>query len=305
MTRAVVFAYHDVGVRCLMTLLATGIDVRLVVSHEDNPQENIWFGSVRALCADYGIECIAPDNPNTPEVLARVRAQEADFLFSFYYRHMLGQPLLEAVRQGAYNMHGSLLPRYRGRVPINWAILHGERETGATLHRMTVKPDDGDIVDQCAVPILPDDTAQDVFRKVTVAAEICLSRALPGLIAGTARLRPQDPSQASYFGRRGPDDGRIDWQQSARRIHDLVRAVTHPYPGAFCDMPEGRLVLWRTRVEDDRSPHSTVPRLEMRDGRLLALPAGGGVLRILEADFAGQSIKEPGDLPRTAWQPLG
>ncbi len=289
MTRAVVFAYHNVGVRCLKVLLAHGVEVPLVVTHTDNPAENIWFDSVREMCAENDIPCIAPSDPNAPETVAQVAALEADFLFSFYYRNMLKAPLLEAVRRGAYNMHGSLLPKYRGRVPINWAIIHGERETGATLHRMTVKPDNGEIVDQFAVPILPEDTAHEVFAKVTVAAELCLCRALPGLIDGTARHRPQDLAQGAYFGGRKADDGRIDWRQSARRIHDLVRAVTRPYPGAFTDFPAGRLTLWRTRVLDDTATDRP-GSLCVDDGFLTIRPLGGGILRVLDADWADSPL---------------
>ena len=158
MTRAVVFAYHDVGVRCLRTLLAHGVDVPLVVTHADSPGEEIWFDSVARHARWHGIEVISPADANAPGVLAAVRDARPDFLFSFYYRQMLGAPLLEAAPRGAYNVHGSLLPKYRGRVPVNWAVLHGERETGATLHVMAAKPDAGAIVAQQAVPILPDDT---------------------------------------------------------------------------------------------------------------------------------------------------
>ena len=290
MSSAVVFAYHNVGVRCLKVLLASGVDVRLVVTHEDNPDERIWFASVRQLCLDNEIPYIAPADPNTPEVESRVAALGADFLFSFYYRNMLKAPLLQAARRGAYNLHGSLLPHYRGRVPVNWAVLRGERETGATLHQMNVKPDNGPIVDQFAVPILPDDTAREVFEKVTVAAELCLHRSLPGLMAGPAGHRPQDLSQGAYFGGRKAEDGRIDWRQNARRIHDLVRAVTRPYPGAFSDLAPGRLVLWRTRVIDDATPHPASGTLVGRAGRIEIFPAGGGILRVLEAELSGSPL---------------
>src|SRR4029077_2264040 len=100
-----------------------------------------------------------------------VQGLAPDFIFSFYYRAMLQAPLLAAARRGALNMHGSLLPNYRGRAPVNWAILRGERESGATLHYMVARADAGDIVDQLAVPILEDDDAREVFAKVTVAAE--------------------------------------------------------------------------------------------------------------------------------------
>ena len=290
MSSAIVFAYHNVGVRCLSVLLAAGVDVKLVVTHQDNPAEKIWFASVRQLCVDNDIPVITPADPNTPEACAQVEAQGADFLFSLYYRHMLKAPLLQSARRGAYNLHGSLLPKYRGRVPVNWAVINGERETGATLHQMNVKPDNGAIVDQFAVPILPDDSAHDVFAKVAVAAELCLHRTLPLLLAGTAEHRPQDLSQGAYFGGRCAEDGRIDWQQNARQIHNLVRAVTRPYPGAFADLPDGRLLLWRTRVLDDAGLSAERGKLLTRNGRIEIHPAGGGVLQVLEGELAGSPL---------------
>ena len=189
--RAVVFAYHDVGVRCLKTLLSGGVTVPLVVTVPDDPREVQWFASVAATAVDYGLDVVAPEDAHTPELIRRVGELQPDFVFSFYYRAMLGAPLLRAARRGALNMHGSLLPKYRGRAPVNWAILHGEGETGATLHYMVERVDAGDIVDSQAVPILLDDDAREVFAKVTVAAETVLARSLPGLIAGTAPRRPQ------------------------------------------------------------------------------------------------------------------
>ena len=218
MTRAVVFAYHNVGVRCLKVLLAHGVEVPLVVTHSDDPAETRWFESVAAAAADHEIAAITPDDPNAADVVAQVAARSPDFIFSFYYRKMLAVPLLALPRRGALNMHGSLLPKFRGRAPVNWAVLAGERETGATLHYMTAKPDDGDIVAQTAVPILPDDTAREVFDKVTVAAELTLDRALSDLIAGNAPRRPQDVAQSSYFGGRRPEDGVIDWTRDAGTI---------------------------------------------------------------------------------------
>ncbi|KMN50704.1 formyltransferase [Chromobacterium violaceum] len=289
MSRAVVFAYHNVGVRCLKALIGRGVDVALVVTHQDNPNENIWFHSVAQTARDYGIPVITPDDPNSPEVVAQVQACQADFLFSFYYRHMLKAPLLEAAKRGAYNMHGSLLPKYRGRVPINWAIIHGETETGATLHQMNVKPDNGPVVDQMAVPILPDDTADEVFAKVTVAAEMVLWRSLPGLIAGDAPHVQQDLSQGGYFGGRKPEDGRIDAQAPARRLHDFVRALARPFPGAYADTAAGRLLLWKTLPAGQAAP---ADRAELRsaDGRLWLHCADGGRLAVLEAELDGQPL---------------
>ena len=287
MPRAVVFAYHNVGVRCLRVLLAHGVDVALVVTHADSPSETIWFDSVGATARECGIDTIAPETPNTPDVLARIEALAPDFLFSFYYRSMLAAPLLAVARHGAFNMHGSLLPRYRGRAPVNWAVLNGEHETGATLHAMTAKPDDGDIVAQTRVPILPDDTAREVFDKVTVAAEITLDGVLAALVAGTAPRRAQDLASASYFGGRRPEDGIIDWQRDALSIHNLVRAVAPPYPGArtiLAGIP-GRVL--RTRMLDRAAPPTSTPAVESLSGRLLARCGGGGTLAVLSLELAG------------------
>jgi methionyl-tRNA formyltransferase len=289
-TRAVVFAYHDVGCRCLGVLLDQGMEVPLVVTHGDDPRENLWFGSVAALARARGIETVTPGDPNAAEFVARVRALKPDFLFSFYYRSMLGRELLAIPARGAYNMHGSLLPKYRGRAPVNWAVLQGETQTGATLHEMVAKPDAGRIVDQEAVAILPDDLAVDVFGKVAAAAERVLARSLPRLVDGSAVLRPQDLSKGSYFGGRGPEDGRIDWGQPAKRIHDLVRAVAPPYPGAFTELEGKRLRVLRTRLLPQQNPARTSAFLHAEGGRCLAACVDGGALEILELELDGRAL---------------
>ena len=202
----------------------------------------------------------------------------------------LSPELIAASGRLAVNLHGSLLPRFRGAAPVNWAILHGERHTGATLHYMTAKPDAGDIVAQQAVPILPDDTALEVFRKMTVAAEIALDAVLPALIAGTAPRIPQDLAQGSYFSGRKPEDGRIDWSQSAQQIHNLVRAVAPPYPGAFTTIAGVFARILRTWVIDPTSPATDAPTLELRDGQITAHCGGGGTLAIDAMELDGDRV---------------
>ena len=287
MTRAVVFAYHNVGVRCLEVLRAGGAAIHLVVTHEDDPGETVWFDSVAARARRYGIPVIAPSDVNVPEVVERVRSSAPDLLFSFYYRRMLGPGLLSLPRLGAYNVHGSLLPKYRGRAPVNWAILHGEVETGATLHEMVEKPDAGRVVDRERVPILPNDIAREVFDKVTVAAEIVLERSLPALLAGTVRLEPQDLAAGSYFGRRLPEDGAIDSEWPATRIHNLVRAVAPPYPGAFCFIGGTKLRLLRTFHGGERGDTAGRPALLARGSELQLRCSDGGMLLVLEAELDG------------------
>jgi len=291
MSKAIVFAYHNVGVRCLSVLLAHGVDVVRVVTHRDSPGETIWFDSVAELAARNGIPVITPEDPNDPAVVAELAALQPDFLFSFYYRLMLKAPLLALPRHGAYNMHGSLLPKYRGRVPVNWAIIHGERETGASLHQMVEKPDAGGIVAQQAVPILPDDTAFDVFNKVTLAAEIALDRVLPDLLAGRAVAMPQDLAAGSYFGGRKAEDGRIDWTRPAAAVHNLIRAVAPPYPGAFSDTAKGRLKVLRSlHPTGEIGPYGGCPTLFVRNGHLHAECGDGRLLRLLAVELGGSPL---------------
>ncbi len=286
MSRAVVFAYHNVGYRCLNVLLAHGVEVALVVTHRDNPKENIWFESVQKLAELHGIPTIMPDNPNVPEVEAQISALQPDFFFSFYYREMLKAPLLAIPKRGALNMHGSLLPKYRGRVPVNWAIIRGETETGSTLHYMTEKPDNGDIVAQQAVPILPNDTAHEVFQKVTVAAEMALDSVLPALLAGTAKAEKQDLSKGAYFGGRKAEDGIIDWAQSAQEIHNLVRAVAPPYPGAMTQVMGKSMRILQTLVAKCTVEGKASPAFYVKESKAYAI-CGSGVLRVVRFELDG------------------
>ncbi|MEP7311276.1 MAG: formyltransferase [Pseudomonadota bacterium] len=281
---AVVFAYSDVGVRCLKALISAGIDIRLVVTHEDDPDESRWFGSVANVAADYRIACIAPASTDDPVLNERLVRLAPDFIFSFYYRFLLTPQQLACARKRALNLHGSLLPQFRGRAPVNWAILSGATESGATLHEMIERADSGPIVDQLAVPILSDDDALAVFRKVAVAAEIVLSRSLPGLIDGSARFVAQLPGIGKTYGRRRPEDGRIDWSRSAQEIHNLIRAVAPPYPGAYTIIGGKRWFISRARILTQNAPSASAPlHLIDVDGRCVAVCGDGRLLQLLEA----------------------
>lgn len=286
--RAVVFGYHNVGVRCLKVLLAGGVDVALVVTHEDSAGENIWFESVISLCRAEGIPYVTPADARSPALLEQVRAARPDLIFSFYYRHMLPAALLELAP--AFNMHGSLLPAFRGRAPVNWAVLHGATVTGATLHEMTVKPDAGAIVAQMEVPILPDDTAHEVFGKVQVAAEQALWRVLPSLLDGSACRLHNDLGQGSYYGGRTPEDGRIDWRQPAQQVYNLHRAVAPPYPGAFTDIKGVRYVLQRARLAANVVGLSLPPGLAVVENRIFGVCGDGRMLTISSLTADGEAI---------------
>jgi methionyl-tRNA formyltransferase len=283
-----VFAYHEVGFECLDALIQNDEYVIAVITHQDNPSEEIWFRSVAALAEEYDIPVYTPDTVNTPEWIGQIRAWEPDLLFSFYYRNMIAEEILQIPRLGAFNIHGSLLPKYRGRVPINWAVLQGEKETGVTLHHMVKQADAGDIVDQEAVPIGPADTALEVFRKAVPAARKLLERQLDGLTRGAAPRKKQDGSQATYFGGRKPEDGHIDWTMDAEKIYNLVRAVTHPYPGAFTSIDGKKLFVWQATM---------LPELHGQPGEVLSenplrIAAGKGAIEIRTLQWEGRNEEE-------------
>ena len=247
--RAVVFAYSSVGCVCLRALLEAGVEVAAVYTHEDDPGEERWFDSVADLARARGLAVLTPERLDGAEE-ERLRALAPDLIFSFYYRSLIPERILRLAPLGAFNMHGSLLPRYRGRACVNWAVLNGETETGVTLHHMTARADRGRIVDQASVPIGPDDTAHDVFLKLIPLAGTVLRRSLPAILAGRAEGVEQDESRATTFGRRRPSDGLMDWTGSAHALHDLVRAVAPPFPGAFTFVEGRKLFVWRTRVPE-------------------------------------------------------
>jgi methionyl-tRNA formyltransferase len=282
MNKIVVCAYHNVGYRCLEELLRQGAEVAMIFTHEDSETENIWFSSVRDLADKLGIPWRMTEI-NEPENIALLREMAPDFIFSFYYRNMICREVLEIPKHGALNMHGSLLPRYRGRVPVNWAIINGESESGSTLHYMVEKPDAGDIVDQERVPILFTDTALDLFNRVTEAAVTIIRRSWPLLVSGAAPRIPMNLREGSYFGARKPEDGLIEWTRGAVPIYNLIRGITHPYPGAFTFLDGRKVVIWSAwPVEGNGEPGRIVSTEPLLVG------TGEGLLEIRSLQAEGK-----------------
>lgn len=255
--KTIVLAYHNIGCIGIKALLANGYEIQAVFTHEDDPHEAVWFESVAELAAANGIPVYAPEDINHPLWVERIRTLAPDQIFSFYYRHMVGPEILAIPPRGCMNLHGSLLPRYRGRCPVNWVLVNGETETGVTLHHMTPRPDDGDIVGQKQVPIHETDTALILHHKIATAAGELLVAILPEILADSAPRIPQDNAISCYFGGRKPKDGQIDWTRSAHDVRNLVRAVTRPYPGAFSFLGTRKCFFWD--VAETPSVPDTLP----------------------------------------------
>jgi len=288
--RILFFGYSEVGYSCLSLLLERGDHVVALITHEDNPHEKIWFKTPAVAAREKGIPVFTPESVNTPEWREKIAALRPDLILSVYYRHMIGTKLLALPPLGAWNLHGSLLPKYRGRAPINWAVLHGEARIGMTLHRMVKSADAGAIVDQDGADIGPRDTAEQAFRKVLPCARRVLARQIDALLAGMATETPQDEAQASYFGGRKPEDGRIFWTQTSRQIFNVIRAVTDPYPGAFTEIGEARLMVWWAEM-DTPAAHAMAGRAAAAGAVLSLVPlvvaTGDGAIELTKTEWRG------------------
>ncbi|SPD73929.1 fused UDP-L-Ara4N formyltransferase; UDP-GlcA C-4'-decarboxylase [uncultured Desulfobacterium sp.] len=278
--KAIVLAYHNIGCIGIEALLRNGFEIAAVFTHTEDPGETIWFDSVSELAASRGIPVFAPEDINHPIWVQKIRDIAPDIIFSFYYRNMVKKEILNIPPVGCLNLHGSLLPRYRGRCPINWVLVNGEEETGVTLHYMTPRPDDGDIVAQKKIMISADDTARSLHRKAAQASSVMLDEVLPLIKKGAAPRQPQDHSQASYYGGRGPEDGKIDWRRSAQEIRDLVRAVTRPYPGAFSHAGDRKYLVWAVSESETEDDNPVLSPGAVLTADPLVIVCGRGAVRV-------------------------
>ncbi|MCX7599308.1 MAG: formyltransferase [Armatimonadetes bacterium] len=288
--RVVCLAYHLIGHEGLDFMLEeSGDEVVAVFTHEDAPGEEIWWPSVARLARAKDIPVFAPENVNEPEWVQHLALLQPDFIVSLWYRNLIKRQILDIPARGALNLHGSLLPKYRGRAPVNWVLVNGERQTGVTLHYMTERPDAGDIVAQAVVPIDFQDTALDLYRKLARATRELLRAAWPLLRAGSATRIPQNEGEATYWGRRTPEDGRFSWEWPALRIYDLVRAVTHPYPGAFVEWGGRKFFVWSAYpMPGLLHPHAPLPATITQVGKEgIEVATGEGNLLLRRVQLEG------------------
>ena len=281
--RIVLFGYGEMGCTGLEFLRAAGEDVAAVITHRDDPNEKRWYRSLAEVATQAGVPLIYGEEVDLEKEVGRLRPE---LILSFYYRSMIPMKVLRKAPKGALNLHGSKLPRLRGRAPINWALVECEKETGVTLHHMVKAPDAGDIVAQRGWTIGPRDTAKDLFFRAVDEAKLLLRDVWPKLRAGTAPRLPQDPLQATYRGRRRPEDGKIDWTKPARRIDGLVRAVTDPFPGAYTFLQGRKLMVWAGSPAEGHG----APGVAIDDS---VVATGEGAYRIERCEFAEDRAIQP------------
>jgi UDP-4-amino-4-deoxy-L-arabinose formyltransferase/UDP-glucuronic acid dehydrogenase (UDP-4-keto-hexauronic acid decarboxylating) len=289
--KAVVFAYHNIGIVGLEALARERFEIQAIFSHLDDPDENIWFGSVVEWAKKNEIPLFCPKNVNASEWVEKIRSFSPEVIFSFYYRNLLGRDILAIPSVGSFNLHGSLLPAYRGRCPVNWVLVKGERRTGVTLHHMVEGADAGDIVGQKEVLIEFEDTARTLYEKLCVKTRELLEELLPLIKKGIAPRIAQNLREGSYYGGRRPEDGKIDWNWPVMQIYNLVRAVTEPYPGAFTYLPEGeRLYIWWALPEKNGNSKAPVGALEFEEDEV-HVRASDGRLRLLDIEVGKKRMK--------------
>ncbi len=286
---AVVCAYSSVGTAALEGLLEAGIEVKALYTYVQGPDE-LWFTPPAAVARAQGIPVHLAPAFNEEGVFESIRALNPDFLFSFYFREMIQARFLELPRLGAYNLHGSLLPKYRGRAPLNWVLVKGETETGITLHAMTPKPDDGHIVAQARLPIDWDETALSLTLKAADAGRDLVRDAIPGLVDGSiARLDQKTLGPSTYFGGRKPADSRLAFTMGVQEAFNQIRAVADPWPNAFLETGRGTVkVAWAL------PSHEPCPAGHFRltrDGVLVGFADGALSLRTLRMD--GLRVERP------------
>ena len=285
--KAVVFAYHNMGIAGLEALLNSGFYIEAVFTHEDDPDENCWFGSVKNWAQQKNIELYTTEEVSSPKWIEKIAAFNPDIIFSFYYRKMICREILNLPKVGAFNLHGSYLPDYRGRCPVNWVIIKGEKKTGVTLHYMIDKPDAGDIVGQKAVVIDLADTARTLYDKLCLAAKDLLDELLPLIKNGQIPRHKQDLKAGSYYGGRRPEDGRIDWSKSADDIYNLIRAVTKPYPGAYAltENNEKIIIWWAEPQELNITEAAGSVEISSQD---VLVQTGKNAIKLLEIEIHGK-----------------
>ncbi len=282
MATAIVCAYSPVGREALCGLLEAGIEVLALYTYP-HAREDRWFLPPETVARERGIPVRMEPDFNAEHVFQALAALRPDYLFSFYFREMIQARFLDLPRLGAFNLHGSLLPKYRGRAPINWVLVRGETETGVTLHAMTPKPDDGAIMAQAVLPIAWDETALSLTLRAAEAGRHLVRATAPSLVAGEAQgIDQRTLGPSTYFGGRGPEDSRLTFDMGVQDAFNQIRAVADPWPNAFLRTEVGTLrIPWALPAGRDCAPghFRTTP-----EGVLLGFQGGALTLHALRRE---------------------
>ena len=268
--KIVFFGFGDVGYKCLKYLLEEEYNVVAVFTHELDSHENAWFKSPEKIAKEYWVDTYKPTMLNTQKWFRKIKYLKPDLILSVYYRSRIPEEIFKQARLGAYNLHGSYLPAYRGRAPLNWAILNGENYTGATLHTLEKDFDTGDIVARKKVEFTNEEYVADVQKRQAKTAVELFVEALPLLFStNVVKIKQSELGDASYFCKRTPADSRIDFSKTANEIRNLVRAVSRPFNGAFFEIENKRYVVWKADIVETSEKLEAGKIIKQTDSELI------------------------------------
>ena len=247
--RVVFVGAVEEGRECLQALLDYGANVVGIFTFTDAIAAKT-SGAVdfTKIAEQHHIPLYKVKSTNTPEAVEMIRTLAPDVIFVVGWTRLVSSEILQIPKYGCFGMHASLLPKYRGRAPVNWAIIHNEKLSGNTAMLLNEGVDTGQVVAQKAFPISLADTCQTVYHKVAAAGREMAVEILQALENDNLQVLPQNDAEATEMPRRRPEDGLIDWQSDALTIFNFVRALTHPYPGAFSYLREKTVFIWEARI---------------------------------------------------------
>jgi methionyl-tRNA formyltransferase len=217
-------------------------------------QTTSGFVDFEPLAVAHKTQIVRTKNINSKENIKRIKEIDPDLIIVCGWQRLVCKEIIEIPKRGAIGFHSSLLPKYRGRAPVNWAILMGEKETGITMFYITPGVDDGEIIAQKAFPILFDDDCSTVYQKAARAGAQLITEYLPGISDGTAPKLHNESASHPAYPKRNPEDGHIDFNRSALDVYNFIRALTKPYPGAYyIDKNKQKIVVWKAGIVFDES----------------------------------------------------
>jgi methionyl-tRNA formyltransferase len=287
--RTLFFGNHTVGVIALEALIAE-TDVQGVVAHPPDPEDGVRYRSVYDHARQCGLPVIRGE-ARTQDVQTFVMDRDIDLLWVTDYRYILPPTILTQARLGGVNLHPSLLPRYRGRASLNWAIINGESTVGLTAHFLATGIDSGDIIKQVAVPVAEDEYINDVLNRLFPLYESLTREVLQDFRNTRVTRSPQEHLLASTFPARRPTDGQIDWCRPATDVKNHVRAISHPYPGAFSSTPKYNLRIWKADTLLDDNP-------DVPPGTILAVDISTVTIKCGYASLLAQAFDIVGSSPQ-------
>lgn len=271
------------AVPSLEALFSSSHSVLAVVTQPDRPRgrgQRLTISPVKAVAQQYGVPILQPVTVQDTTVINQLASLHPDLLVVVAYGKILPEAMLTLTPRGGINVHASLLPRFRGAAPINWAIIEGEEETGITIMQITRGMDEGDILLQRAIPILPRDTAQTLHDRLAPLGATCLMEALTQMEEGSLTPRAQDHSLATYAPRLKKEDGKIQWNRNARDLYNLIRGVI-PWPGAYTFRRKTLLKIWWADWEETQTDKRPGEVVAIRP-EALQVATGKGVLLLRE-----------------------